>query len=507
MFNWGVDQSQFDGFKSDVNTFRSEVNNFKIEVRNAHSELREEIKRRASDSEESARVSAANASESANRIKEIESSVHDALNKLKDVAERADGERGRIQTLATELENSHRGLALGTEYIQQISAEITSIKSSIDVASAGVYANVDKINLTLSRSEKLPEKVSDIEALLEHCENIGEDIQGLLSHSMSRKSEVDDLHKQILGYDIKDAQGNSEHIDGLRDTLAKSYSAIQDRTNMLEVEVQRVVNEVKSSFLSHFASQKENFDQLLLDSKNQIDAVNEQLTSLLPGAMAEGLSAAYENKKSEEILSLTKFEAGFRKALFAMALVSLIPLGVDVYLLMYQGFELVRVIKDTPNLMVSILPLYFPILWFAHSSNKQLKLSKRLIEEYTHKAVLGKTFSGLSNQIESLPGEVVRDDLRQRLLFNLLQVSSENPGKLIKDFNKSDHPLMEALETSAKLSDSMVALSRVPGFSAIAKRLVEKSDEKLNATSQKVESGLTEHESLKGNDEENSSHD
>lgn len=118
-------------------------------------------------------------------------------------------------------------------------------------------------------------------------------------------------------------------------------------------------------------------------------------------------------------------------------------------------------------------------------------MSKRLIEEYTHKAVLGGTFSGLSNQIESLPRDsLVRDELRTKLLFNLLQVSSENPGKLITDYNKSDHPLMDALENSAKLSGSIETLSKLPGFSAIAKKLAARTEELISNETKKVVDGL-----------------
>jgi hypothetical protein len=209
-----------------------------------------------------------------------------------------------------------------------------------------------------------------------------------------------------------------------------------------------------------------------------------------------------KKKKTDEETALKGYNLGFRLAILGLVFVSLIPLAVDVYLLNWKGADLVKVLQDTPNLIISILPLYFPVLWLAYSTNKRLNLSKRLIEEYTHKAVLGKTFSGLSNQIDSLPQEsLVKDELRTRLLFNILQVSAENPGKLITNYQKSDHPLMEALETSAKLSDSVDALSKIPGFSSIAKRLSAKSDELLRAQERKVDVGLATQDVLEPEDD------
>lgn len=314
---------------------------------------------------------------------------------------------------------------------------------------------------------------------------------------MNKKSEIDELHEQILGSDIKGVDGKVERVDGLVDVLSRSYVAIEAQIAALEAVADGTVKEVLEQHETSVNSDKKRFEELVSTSEQRYNAINDEILGLMPGAMAAGLSAAYEKKKDDEVESLGKHEDSFKVAIGLMVLVSLIPFFVDVFLLGWKGAELVDVIKGTPSLIVSILPLYFPVLWFAYSSSKKLNLSKRLIEEYTHKAVLGKTFSGLSNQIESLPREnVVRDELRTRLLFNMLQVSSENPGKLITDYNKSDHPLMDALENSAKLSDSVEALAKLPGFSGLAKKLAARTDELLSAQVQKVENGLATQEVL-----------
>jgi hypothetical protein len=110
-----------------------------------------------------------------------------------------------------------------------------------------------------------------------------------------------------------------------------------------------------------------------------------------------------------------------------------------------------------------------------YSTNKKGNLSKRIIEEYTHKEVLSKTFEGLSNQIENIKDENISSDLRIKLLYNILEVNSENPGKLISDYNKSDHPVMDALDKSIKLSNAVTKLAKIPGFSKLAVALDHKS--------------------------------
>jgi hypothetical protein len=129
-----------------------------------------------------------------------------------------------------------------------------------------------------------------------------------------------------------------------------------------------------------------------------------------------------------------------------------------------------------------------------------MNLSKRLSEEYSHKEVLSKTFEGLSTQINNISDQTVSTDLRNKLLYNILEVSSENPGKLISDYNKSDHPLMDALEKSVKLATAFEKLGRIPGFSKLAKVMDKKSKAILNDEDKKANIGMT---AVEDEDEEN----
>ena len=162
--------------------------------------------------------------------------------------------------------------------------------------------------------------------------------------------------------------------------------------------------------------------------------------------------------------------------------------------LLFTGSALEDTLLKMPRLVLSILPLYVPVLWVAYSANRKLNLSKRLIEEYTHKEVLSKTFEGLSTQIEEIDNADVAADLRIKLLYNILQVSSENPGKLISDYNKSDHPLMDALDKSAKLANAVENLEKIPGMSKLMSVLDKKAKETLKRNEDKIVQGLEQME-------------
>ncbi len=172
-----------------------------------------------------------------------------------------------------------------------------------------------------------------------------------------------------------------------------------------------------------------------------------------------------------------------------MVCVSLIPFYVSIRALI-DNVEMAEVILRMPRLVVAILPLYIPVLWIAYSSNKKLNLSKRLIEEYTHKEVLSKTFEGLSTQILNIKDSEVSSDLSNRLLYNILEVSSENPGKLISDYNKSDHPLMDALDKSVKLANAVERLTKIPGLSKLVSVLDKKAKDIVSEVAKDANSGV-----------------
>jgi len=477
VFDKGVDPAEFEKFKR--------------EVKNQIDHLTQEIKLKASDSEETARAAAERALEIEKKIKAVDAEVVSALSILEGCVTEAKSELSKINNINLNFVKNEELVNNILKNEQAVSAQILALKQSATTASSEITADFSVVKAALLEAAKLPEQIEVIKNIVEACTTADNDIKSLLTHTLKKKADIDELHKKIIGSDIKAADGTTEHVDGLVDTLESSHTEIEAKVSSLNDNLQTLTTSITNKHEEKLTEHNLAFDSLIKKSSEQYMAINDQLMGLLPGAMAAGLSAAYENKKNEEIKSLEKHELAFKIAIGLMVMVSLIPFGVDAYQLAKQNADLVQVIKNTPSLMLAILPLYFPVLWFAYSSSKKLNLSKRLIEEYTHKAVLGGTFSGLSNQIESLPREsLVRDELRTKLLFNLLQVSSENPGKLITDYNKSDHPLMDALENSAKLSGSIEALSKLPGFSAIAKKLAARTEEFISNETKKVVDGI-----------------
>lgn len=477
MSGWYVRADDFNSFKKTVN---SEIEN-----------LSKIVSANVTDDEAEIQRILSVAKDNLNGIESLQGKINEYVNLLSGMSKEAISEKNNFEKVRAELEDSKSVLDEGISKSRVELNELLENSKSIQNSREQVDKDLAGIRKALEESSELPDHVEDITSLLNDAEEKDQQLNDLVSHSMRRKSDIDSMHKEIVGYSIENDEGEVEQIEGLRHELEESYSVLNARSKSIQKEVEDSIANIKSDYSDEITRIENDANKVITSSKNKINSVSDKLTRLLPGAMAEGLSAAYDKKKEEEIESQSKLEVTFRVAIAVLVLISLIPFFVDIYLVAYLKQELISVVKDTPNLLISILPLYFPIFWLAYSTNKKLNLSKRLIEEYTHKSVLGTTFDGLSTQIESLPDDGnMRDELRAKLLFNLLQVSSENPGKLITNYDKSDHPLMEALENSSKLSYSVEALSRLPGFSSIAGKLSEKSEKILESQKKKVEVGI-----------------
>lgn len=477
LFDKGVDPNVYEKFKSSV---EGKLGELESKVTATANESAEEAQRAV----EELRL----------RKQEIDSlaiEMRSALDVIKAAKSEVEQKAQEVAVAQDEFILDASSLKSKSSSAQEIYDQLQLANRSTQEAVSSVQLDLEKTTNFLTQAEAIP---ATLEALSNQAKDINEqseNIKAILTQSLKRKSEIDEVYKSILGHEIKDADGNSERIDGLYDELRKSFDEFSERIDDLNYKADEVISAVEAEQLESRELQKKNFEQLIAESKAEFSGVSKELKSLMPGALAAGLSAAYEEKKDEEARFLSSHERSFRYAVGGLVAISLIPFAVDVYLLS-TGSTLATVLKDTPRLIISILPLYFPVLWLAYSANKRLNLSKRLIEEYTHKSVLGKTFSGLSNQIDSLPHEsAVKEELRTRLLFNVLQVSAENPGKLITDYNKTDHPLMDVLEKSARLSESVDALSKIPGLSALTKRLASKRDALLREQQVKIEDGLS----------------
>ncbi|MCQ4314255.1 hypothetical protein NAV33_20515 [Pseudomonas stutzeri] len=390
--------------------------------------------------------------------------------------------------------------------VQKAASTIEAVRSECDRQVAAIKARLDQIDSLKDSIDEITEKSETIEALFENQDELSQKISNLAELSTSsedsankisaiynnitkRKNELDTLYYQVFGTEeVDEDTGETVKVPGMVQELEAAFEKTKADIEGIKKNTVIFQSEVKQQLKDKLKENDDEFGKNLKGWKESHEYILGQIKALLPAAMTAGLSSAYSEKRVAEIAEGKKFSSDFRKSILYLVLCSLIPFAAGMVLL-YQGRTLQETLLELPRLTLSIFPLYAPLLWLAYSTSKKIKLSKRLVEEYTHKEVLSKTFEGLSRQIDETDGELSQA-LRTKLLYNLLDTSSENPGKLISDYNNADHPVMDAIEKGAKLGQALDKLSKIPGVSKLADILERQRASELLAKEQQIEKGL-----------------
>lgn len=477
-------QEQVVDFYKEKEHIWEKISSIALELEKTRLELNE-LQDNLPDIAKKAAQSSKKTSEYRNRTQESKERTEQYEKEVKLLLDQTSNDVALVQELAARLKSDYENSKEFSINIKDDANYIKNLASDVENHHTLLSDQVEQI-------EALTESVETIKSLLEESETNSSRVKALHTFSLNRKNEIDALHEEIFGYDeIDEESQETRHIDGIKDLLGKSYKDLKAQITELETEANTNLDELKDNLEKIEDDQRKNFNDYISECRTIYDETLSNIRNLLPQALTAGLSAAYNEKIDKELIDQNKHESVFNKAIIVLSLISLIPFGLNAYR-MIIGDEFIQIIKDTPYILSAMLPVYVPIFWLAYSSNKNYKLSKRLIEEYTHKGVISKTYEGLSNQINELDDDEISNELRVKLLFNIVNVNNENPGKLISDYNKSDHPLMDALDKSSQLADAVTKLAKIPGFSAIARKLDDKANRILSEESRKIEASLEE---------------
>lgn len=433
------------------------------------------------------------------KIKGIQKQTPDEVQSVLDKAAQIDKMSSTIETMyntavvqGQQINSSVTALDEAVTEVQATKENINSIYSeSYELHIKATSNSTELINLSerskeikasldtvLSEIKTKGEALTELNEIFETATDTEEKINLIHTNTDKYHKEVRSLHTKIFGYTKENEDGTKSRVLGMKDELENSFNNLKTELNELNSEIESALQlSVKNS-----GEVQEHWESEHSSLKDKIEA-------LLPGALTAGLSYAYKEKKDLEITTMNEANKNFFYAILGLVLISLIPFGVSTYMLTNASL-LEEVLLKLPRMVMAILPLYVPALWLAYSLSKKVNLSKRLIEEYAHKEALSKTFEGLSGQINSLKDGSEKDELKARLLYNLLEVSAENPGKLIYDYNNADHPLMDALDKSVKLSEAITKISNIPGISKLSNVLVEKERKIKADMDEKAEEGL-----------------
>lgn len=468
-----------------VNYLGTEIGKLQVgstELKNKASLLEDALNKKTSDYEAEAKQSSDRASEYENNSKLVLDSVNNHLNEVNLKVD-------EISNMHNTVSGFYAEISKNSESVHIIKDEVDIVFASINTLHENLTAQAKELETIYTNRAAYIDKVSKLEDLYSNGNDLSNKIDQFYKSVLGKNEQIEKLHLSIVGYTDKDDKGEDVKVPGLKDKLEAEYNELTLKSDQLLQQVAAIEINTESQYSIYKRSKEDEVNITIESWKQEYSAISNRIKSLLPDALTAGLSSAYHDKKELEIKESKWLTIKFFVGIFGMMLVSTIPFAVSAYFI-HTGKTIEQVINDIPRMASAVLPLYIPVLWLAYSANKSLNLSKRLIEEYTHKEVLSKTFEGLSRQIEDISDDGISTELRIRLLYNILEVNSENPGKLITDYNKADHPLMDALEHSVKLGVSLEKVADIPGISKIASILEKRTNKKLADKKRQIETGL-----------------
>lgn len=410
---------------------------------------------------------------------------------IREAAIEIDSVRETVQSFKAEIDDQKERAAASIANIHSMENQANekwsliekNSKESEDAAKSAKSTEEDLAEI-LEQLEELKGKAVEAEQSLQSLDTTVKQIEDAKNRitadsktSREQLSNVRKLYIETIGENYTDEDGEAQRTEGLVDKLEEAYSEVESKYNSLQKSLddlkdtkQNEYNEIKTTWTSRFIE------------------INSKIESLLPGAVTAGLSEAYEKKTKDEKEEILSSNITFNRAIIGLSVISAFPVSLYLYLFFYTNRTFEQITDQTPKVFLVMLPLYLPCLWIAFSSSKKANLSKRLAEEYAHKASLSKTFEGISRQVSNTDDSELAKELRSRLLYNLIQVSAENPGKLITDYNKSDHPLYQVLDKSKELTEMLEKVSLLPGVDKILTVVHERRRRDIAKVSDGIES-------------------
>jgi len=440
------------------------------------------------------------AQQASKKTSEYRNRANETLDEVKAILESIKANK----TESEQLKNDTNELFLSTrknysEFLDQ-KADIDSKVNEVLEKLEGIQESISQFETVLENHPELEDEISELESNLSLIKDNESKSSQLVKSITTKKIELETLYNKILGYSTKDdATGENIIVEGLKQELEGSLDNLQEKVDEFNSNYSKLENETTDNVNNLLKVNSGKISEQIKSWEEKFSSLNKKIESLLPNALTAGLSHAFSIKKTDEVGSYEKHKKQFSNGIIGMVVVSIIPFIISVVSL-FNHTPLDVVIDRAPKLVVAILPLYIPVLWLSIASSKKMNLSKRLIEEYSHKEVLSKTYEGLSKQINELGDDVISSELKIRLLQDFLQMYSENPGKLISDYNSSDHPIMQLLENSNKLERTISKLEKIPGMQKVVSLLEKKSEKKLEQAADLVEKNLDRVILAKGKD-------
>ena len=303
------------------------------------SELDDAIKKKTSDYEKEAKQASKKTSEFRNKSEA-------SLEQIKEYEDTAKAKYEEVAALFAKLKQAENALKKKVEYI--------------DLQHKTISENEETFTSNVQSLEEIFENFEYSRTQVNNLTELVAKINQLVKTANDKRNEINELYIEIMGSETEDENGEIDVIPGLKDELEDSYNEIEKNVNSLQKQLNDTISTYQTTF-----------EQKISEFEYTFHKVNNKIEGLLPNALTVGLCSAYSKKRETEEKEENKQTKHFSWAIIGLIVVSLFPFGVATNKLL-NNVELHEVLMQLPRMVLAILPLYIPVLWFAYSASKNV---------------------------------------------------------------------------------------------------------------------------------------
>lgn len=277
--------------------------------------LEDEILKKATDYEKSAKQASKMSSQYRNKSESTNNTISNYLNDVVKSSEIIFDHQKEVQKYYEETtEKAHK---------------ITSINDMLGETNNSVMEKIDNINEAFSDSEELKGKIDAIAELSDKAIETSSKIDLIHNGLLKRKKDVDQIHIEVVGYSVTDGNsGEITKVEGLKDKLETSYDFLKEKATSVEVGLEDLQSQAEKNYENYIEEKDNSLGSMEESWGEKYEKIIAKIERLLPNALTAGLSHAYSVKKTDEENESKELSQKFTRSIRVMMGISLIPFAV-----------------------------------------------------------------------------------------------------------------------------------------------------------------------------------
>ncbi|MGB3464912.1 MAG: hypothetical protein WBA74_06575, partial [Cyclobacteriaceae bacterium] len=186
---------------------------------------------------------------------DLEKEAKQASRKTAEYRNKAEARLNEANDILERMTSKELALNDKVEYISVIENEIDEKKQNLYKSSDSIEKRSESLLDLLNKINNILEEYPDFESEIEKLDNNLTSIQENASKSSStykgilaKKSDIDELHREIIGYEDEDEMGEVVSVEGLKHELTSSFDELDQTSSDLKNELESLTSYSKNQF-------------------------------------------------------------------------------------------------------------------------------------------------------------------------------------------------------------------------------------------------------------------